>query len=104
MVCWLRFLQQVSDALKSLEPDVYARKRLAIDVLKDIEREKGHDVARIKKTIDDEGAGGLEARAQFLLRKNAHLRGAQIAQKFIKKKVRKRRTREEEKEVAVAEE
>ncbi len=88
MVCWLRFLQQVSEMLKSVEPDIYARKRLAIDVLKDIEREKGHDVARIKKTIDDEGAAGLAARAQ----------------QYIKKKARKRRIREEEKEVAVAEE
>jgi len=88
MVCWLRFLQRVSEMLKNVEPDIYARKRLAIDVLRDIEREQGHDVARIKKTLDDEGASGLAARAQ----------------KFIKKKARKRRTREEEKEVAVAEE
>lgn len=86
MVCWLRFLQRVSEMLKNVEPNIYARKKLALDVLKDIEREQGHDVARIKKTLDDEGAGGLALRAQ----------------KYIKKKARKR-IAEEESGVIVAE-
>ncbi|QLJ52457.1 MAG: hypothetical protein Sv326_0282 [Candidatus Fermentimicrarchaeum limneticum] len=83
MVCWLRFLQTVSDMLKGVEPDLYRRKQLAISVLKELEREKGHDLDAIRKALEEEGVEGIVRRA---------------------KGRKKKRERKEEKSEAVAEE
>jgi len=64
MVCWLRFLKKVSDMLGEEEPNVYRRKQLAISILKELEREKGHNVEAIGKAIDGEGAEGIRLRAR----------------------------------------
>jgi hypothetical protein len=66
MVCWLRFLKLVSDSLKSVEPNLARRKTLAIDVLKGIKEEKGHNIEKIKETIEKEGTEGLIKRAKNL--------------------------------------
>jgi hypothetical protein len=63
MVCWLKFLKKVSDMLKDIEPNISRRKHLAISVLKELEREKGHNVVLIGKAIDEEGAEGIKRRA-----------------------------------------
>lgn len=64
MVCWLKFLKKVSDMLKDDEPNLYRRKQLAISILKELEKEKGHDVERIGKAIDEEGGQGIRRRAR----------------------------------------
>lgn len=64
MTCWLRFLQEVSDMLKDVEPNRYRRKQLAISVLKELEREKGHNIDAIRKAIDEWGAEGVRMRAR----------------------------------------
>ena len=64
MVCWLKFLKFVNDALKGIEPNLSRRKQLAIEILKDIEKEEGHNIARIEKKIKKEGKKGLLARAK----------------------------------------
>lgn len=50
--------------LKDVEPSMYRRKQLAISVLKELEREKGHNIAAIEKVINDEGAEGIKKRAR----------------------------------------
>lgn len=42
------------NALKEIEPNVLRRKRVAIDVLREIEAEEGHDVEKIKKRMKKE--------------------------------------------------
>jgi len=69
MVCWLKFLPRVSEMLKDIEPNLYRRKQLAISVLKELEREKGHNIAAIEKVINDEGAEGIKKRARKRKRK-----------------------------------
>ncbi len=64
MVCWLKFLKFVSDSLKDIEPNLGKRKRLSIDLLKDIEKEIGHDVDKIGGLIKKEGKEGLKKRAK----------------------------------------
>lgn len=64
MVCWLRFLKEVSEMLKEVEPELYKRKQLAISVLKELEREKGHNVDAIRKAIEVEGKEGIARRAR----------------------------------------
>jgi len=64
MVCWLRFLRTVSDMLKGVEPDLYRRKQLAISILKELEKEKGHDVDAIRKALEEEGLEGIVRRAR----------------------------------------
>lgn len=54
MVCWLRYLNFVSDKLKKYQPNQQKRKRLAIEILKQIEREEGHNLEKIKETIERE--------------------------------------------------
>ena len=66
MVCWLRFLKLVSDTIKDIEPNLLKRKRLAIEVLKDIEKEEGHDIEKIREAIEREGKEGLIRRAEKL--------------------------------------
>lgn len=67
--------------LREEEPNLYRRKQLAISVLKELEREKGHDEKAIKNAIEKEGKEGILRRVRR----------------------RKRRAVEEEGEVAVAE-
>ena len=55
MVCWLKFLQRVADGIRPVEPDLAKRKRVAIEILKDLEKEKGHDVVKIGKALDEMG-------------------------------------------------
>ena len=62
MVCWLKFLKFVNDALKDAEPNLARRKALAIEILKDMEKEEGHDIIKIEKRIKKEGKKGLLAR------------------------------------------
>jgi hypothetical protein len=64
MVCWLKFLQKVSDMLKDVEPNLYKRKQLAISVLKELEKEKGHNIDAIRKAIEEEGVEGIKRRAR----------------------------------------
>jgi len=64
MVCWLKFLKFVNDALKGIEPNLTRRKAMAIEILKDIEREEGHNIAKIEKRIKKEGRKGLLLRAK----------------------------------------
>lgn len=59
MVCWLKFLQKVSDILKDVEPNLYKRKEFSIEILKELEKEKGHNVVAIGKAIDVEGKAGI---------------------------------------------
>ena len=59
MVCWLKFLKFVNDALKQEEPNLVRRKALAIGILKGIEKEEGHDIAKIEKRVKKEGKKGL---------------------------------------------
>ena len=66
MVCWLRFLKRVFGALGNYEPNRLKRKALAIDVLKQLEREEGHDVAKIGDKLDREGDDGILKRAKDL--------------------------------------
>ena len=66
MVCWLRFLKRVADDLKQFEPELARRKRLAIEVLRSYEREKGHNVEKIGKALDEEGMAGVLRRAAAL--------------------------------------
>lgn len=89
MVCWLRFLQRVSEGLKTVEPDLQKRKRLAIELLRDLEGEKGHNVDEIGKALDEMGAEGLVRRAE---------------EKVGKKRRRRTLIEEGEKEEAVAQE
>ena len=69
MTCWLRFLKLASDLLKEAEPDPSKRKSLAISILKDIEKEEGHDPAAIGRKIESEGKEGLARRARRKKRK-----------------------------------
>jgi hypothetical protein len=64
MVCWLKFLKFVNDALKGIEPNLARRKAMAIEILKDIEKEEGHDIVKIEKKIKKEGKKGLLLRAK----------------------------------------
>jgi len=89
MTCWLRFLQRVAEGLAPLEPDSSKRKRLAIGILKDLEKEKGHDVVKIGKALDEMGEGGL------LKRGEAKMGGKKKRRTFIE---------EEEKEEVLAQE
>jgi len=74
MVCWLKFLQRVADGIRPVEPDLAKRKRVAIEILKDLEKEKGHDVVKIGKALDEMGEGGLLERAEAKMgkRKRRH--------------------------------
>lgn len=85
MVCWLRFLKLVSDSLRGVEPNLMRRKKLAIDVLKGIEEEKGHNIERIKETIEKEGAEGLIKRAKRL-KERGKISEAEREQKVSRKK------------------
>jgi DNA-binding transcriptional regulator PaaX len=76
MVCWLRFLGRVSGMLKGEEPSIAKRKALAIEILRDLEKEEGHNAEKIRTAIEREGKEGI------LLR--------------VKKKKKKRRKKEEE--------
>lgn len=58
------FLQLVSDMLKEFEPNLSKRKQLAINILKDIEKEEGHNTEKIKKKIASEGKQGILLRAK----------------------------------------
>jgi hypothetical protein len=64
VVCWLKFLKFVNDALKDTESNLSRRKALAIEILKDMENEEGHDIAKIEKKIKEEGKRGLFLRAK----------------------------------------
>ena|GEM_PF-2439036 len=64
MVCWLRLLKRVSEDLKSFEPDLVKRKRLAIEILKNLEKERGHNVEVMEKALEEIGAKGLVERAR----------------------------------------
>jgi len=64
VVCWLKFLKFVNDALKDTEPNLSRRKALAIEILKDMEKEEGHNIAKIEKKIKKEGKKGLILRAK----------------------------------------
>lgn len=61
----------MSDALRSLESNLYKRKRLAIAILRQIEKEKGHNPALIKETLDKEGKEGLIKRAREILERES---------------------------------
>lgn len=93
MVCWLRFLKLVSDSLRPLEPNMMRRKRLAIDVLREIEEEKGHDVEKIRETIDKEGVDGLIKRAKRIKggeREREGLKEQELGPKLFFRKRKKR--------------
>lgn len=45
--------------LKDVEPNLYKRKEFSIEILKELEKEKGHNVAAIGKAIDAEGKAGI---------------------------------------------
>jgi superfamily II DNA/RNA helicase len=64
MVCWLKFLKFVDDALRGIEPNLARRKAMAIEILKDMEKEEGHNIAKIEKRIKKEGRKGLLLRAK----------------------------------------
>jgi hypothetical protein len=64
MVCWLKFLKFVNDALKEIEPNLPRRKALAIEILKDMEKEESHNIVKIEKKIKKEGKKGLILRAK----------------------------------------
>ncbi|MEM4390056.1 MAG: hypothetical protein QXG98_05335 [Candidatus Micrarchaeia archaeon] len=64
MVCWLRFLERVSDMLRSFEPNLARRKSLAIEILREIEREEGHDARAIERALEREGKAGILKRAR----------------------------------------
>lgn len=49
--------------LRDVEPDPYKRKELAIEILKELEKEKGHDAEAIGRAIVDEGKAGIIKRA-----------------------------------------
>ena len=74
MTCWLRYLQRVADGLKPLEPNLANRKRLGIEILKNLEREKGHDVVKIGKALDELGEEGLLKRGEAKLGKKKRRR------------------------------
>lgn len=69
MVCWLMFLPRVAEFLKQLEGNVGERKRLSIEVLRDLEKEEGHDKERIEKRIKREGRKGIIKIAERLKKK-----------------------------------
>jgi DNA-binding transcriptional MerR regulator len=50
--------------LKDVEPDLYKRKQLAISILKELEKEKGHNIDAIRKAIEEEGTEGIRRRAK----------------------------------------
>jgi len=64
LVCWLRFLEKVSDMLKSIEPSLSKRKSLAIEILRELEREEGHDATAIERALVREGKEGILRRAK----------------------------------------
>ena len=45
--------------LKDVEPNLYKRKEFSIEILKELEKEKGHNVTAIGKAIDAEGKVGI---------------------------------------------
>ncbi|MBI5158974.1 hypothetical protein HY992_02530 [Candidatus Micrarchaeota archaeon] len=59
MVCWLVLLPKVAEFLKELEGNAGERKRWAIEVLREIEGEEGHDKEKMRKRVDEEGAAGI---------------------------------------------
>ncbi|MBI4399891.1 hypothetical protein HY570_04020 [Candidatus Micrarchaeota archaeon] len=69
MVCWLMFLQRVTNSIKSVEPNLYKRKQLAIEVLKEMEFEESHNLEKMKKSIEDLGDEGLILRAKDMKRR-----------------------------------
>lgn len=71
MTCWLKFLKFAIDSLKEFEPNLGKRKRLAIEILKDIEKEEGHDLAKIEKRVKSEGTAGILARARKKKKKSS---------------------------------
>lgn len=60
----MKFLKKVSEMLKEAEPNLYRRKQLAISILKELEREKGHNEDAIKKAIESEGKEGILRRVR----------------------------------------
>ncbi len=64
MTCWLMYLKRVSDLLRTEEANPARRKALAIDLLKEYEREIGHDSAKIGLALDRDGQAGLLQRAR----------------------------------------
>ncbi len=69
MVCWLMFLPKIAGFLKQLEGNIGERKRLGIEVLKEIEKEEGHDKEKIGMRIEREGKEGILKIAERLRRK-----------------------------------
>lgn len=69
MVCWLVFLPKVAGFLKALEENAGERKKLAIEVLRELEKEEGHDKEKMRKRVDGEGAEGILRIAERMRRK-----------------------------------
>jgi histidinol dehydrogenase len=84
MVCWLKFLKFVNETLKDVEPNLPKRKMLAIEVLKQIEKEEGHDIEKIERRIKSEGVEGIKRIADELKKKDE--KNIKIKEKKLKKK------------------
>lgn len=85
LVCWLRFMRRVFDALGSFEPNKLRRKTLAIEVLKRIESEEGHNVENIGKELDKGGNAGIIRRAKEITGK----KGEEEPNPVLKRKKKK---------------
>ncbi|MEM3030971.1 MAG: hypothetical protein QXH27_04510 [Candidatus Micrarchaeia archaeon] len=82
MVCWLRFLERVADLLKSIEPSLSKRKSLAIEILRELEREEGHDARAIERALEREGKEGILKRARKKRRKKTEGEREEQAERF----------------------
>jgi hypothetical protein len=88
MVCWLKFLKFVNETLKDVEPNLPKRKALAIEILKKIEKEEGHDIEKIERRIASEGEEGVKRIAEELKKKHdRNIRNIKIEKIKKKKKV-----------------
>ena len=86
MVCWLKFLKFVNDAIKDIEPNLPKRKMLSIEILKRIEKEEGHSIEKIEKRIMKEGEEGIKRIAKIISEKYGEQKKIEIGKERKRKK------------------